>query len=803
MRFLPVWLAVSLCLGVALGLTLPAPPAALAAALTTAFCLTFHSFIRADGARVVGSALGGLALGAWALASLDDCRARDPPLAAATTLPSPVSLAGVLQADAVPAGEEVRLRLRVSEVAGLGPDATGDASLGLAGQRALSAWREWRAGRRVTVSASVRRPAVYFDAGVSDDRLASARHGLVLVGGVKSAALIEVVERGSPLEEFAASLRVFVRRAIAGHVGRRDPLAGSIATAILIGDRTGLDRDVTDRLQAAGSYHVIAISGGNIAIFASTLLVVAWLVRVPRLVANIGVIVGVWLYAGLVGGGSSVVRAAVMATIYLALHARDLRAPPMCVLSAAAGLMLVASPLAAVDGSFVLTVGATGAIVGLADRALRLRQWPPALRPAIAVVAASLATEAVLLPAAALLFGRVTVAGPIVNLAAVPAMAVVQQAGMIVVVCDAWWPAMADVAGHIVADAAWVLVRSADLMDWAPMLAARVPAPSWCATGTYVLAGLTALGATRTAWLPGPWRRPARAAGTLAALAAAGWIVAHPWTWLVPWGSDGRLQLSGIDVGQGDATLVRLPDASTLLVDAGGPGGESSFDIGARVVAPAVWAHRVGRLDALLLTHGDPDHIGSAPTVIDVFRPSTIWEGILVPSHAPMAALRAEARERGLSWQTLVAGADWERGGVRLHVWSPSTPDWERPKVRNDDSVVLELRYGDVSIVLPGDIGRDVERELALRIPPARLRVLKLAHHGSATSSSAEFLDALRPSLALVSCGRENRFGHPARDVMARLSERHIPVFRTDAGGQIDLETDGRTLTVQRQDYGP
>src|SRR4029079_10827194 len=108
---------------------------------------------------------------------------------------------------------------------------------------------------------------------------------------------------------------------------------------------------------------------------------------------------------------------------------------------------------------------------------------------------------------------------------------------------------------------------------------------------------------------------------------------------------------------------------------------------------------------------------GGAPTIIDVFRPSSIWEGVVVPSHAPMAALRAEARERGLSWQTLVAGADWERAGVRLHVWSPVAPDWERPRVRNDDSVVLELRYGDASIVLPGDIGRDVARGFAARIP--------------------------------------------------------------------------------------
>jgi competence protein ComEC len=667
----------------------------------------------------------------------------------------------------------------------------------------MSAWRQWRAGRRVVLKATVRRPAVYLDDGVGDDRLALARHGLILVGSVKSAALIEVVATGSRLEEAGASLRVFVRRAIDERVGRRDPLAASIATAILIGDRTGLDHDVTDRLQAAGTYHVIAISGGNIAIFASTLLLAAWLARVPRVLANAGAVAGVWLYAALVGGGSSVVRAAAMATIYLGLQARDLRAPPLCALAAAAGVLLVASPLAAVDAGFVLTVGATGAIVALAERGLRVRRWPPFVRPAVAVVAASVATEAVLLPASALLFGRVTIAGPIVNLAAVPAMAVVQQAGMTVVACHAWWPAMADLAGRVVIAAAWVLVRSADLLDWAPGLASRVPAPSWIAAGAYATAGLVALSAASWHWLPGRWRWRARMAGTCAAGATAVWIVAHPWTWRTPWSADGRLHVTSVDVGQGDATLVRLPDATTLLVDTGGLGGQSSFDIGARVVAPAIWARGVGRLDGLLLTHGDPDHIGGAATIIDVFRPSSIWEGIVVPSHAPMEALRAQARERGLSWQTLVEGADWERGRVRLHVWGPAAPDWERPRVRNDDSVVLELRYGDVSIVLPGDIGRDVERDLAARVPPSRVRVLKLAHHGSATSSSAEFLDALRPTVALVSCGRDNRFGHPARDVMARLADRHIPVFRTDAGGEIELESDGRTLTVHRQDQGP
>jgi len=796
MSFLPVWLLAAIVAGVSLGLTLPAPPLALAISVAVSFMLTALAFARHQAVRVLSSALGGMTLAAWALGSLDDGTARDPPLAAVARMPWPVELEGVLAQDAVPDGDSVRLRLSVERASGVSSAADGDVALSIGGLRARDTSPAWRAGRRVVTRGSVRRPALYLNEGVADDRLALARHGLILVGSVKSAALVDLVQRGSWLSETGADVRQFVRGAVSRRVGRIDSIAGAIATAILIGDRTGLDPALIDRLQAAGTYHVIAISGGNIAIFASTLILVAWILRVPTPAASLLAVMAVWLYAGLVGGSASVTRAAAMATIYLGLRARDLRARPICALATASAVMLVGVPLLATDAGFVLTVGATGAIVLLAGRLVALVPWPAIIRPAVAVVAASVATEAVLLPASALLFGRVTVAGPLLNLAAVPAMALVQEAGMAVCALDKWWPAAADLAGQLTVAGAWLLVRSADVMASVPALAIRVPAPAAWAVAWYAMAGALALSAPWLAWMPGRWRRRARIAGAMSVALAAGWIVAHPWTWRMPWGQSGLLRVTSIDVGQGDATLVTLPDATTLLVDTGGLGMDAAFDIGARVVAPAIWARRVGRLDGLLLTHGDPDHIGGAATIIDVFRPSSIWEGIVVPSHAPMEALRAQGRACGLLWQTLVEGADWERGGVRLHVWSPAPPDWERPRVRNDDSVVLELRYRDVSIVLPGDIGRDVERDLAARIPPSPLRVLKLAHHGSATSTSEAFLEALRPSIALVSCGRDNRFGHPASDVMARLAARHIPVLRTDSAGEIDLFTDGRTVTV-------
>ncbi len=131
-----------------------------------------------------------------------------------------------------------------------------------------------------------------------------------------------------------------------------------------------------------------------------------------------------------------------------------------------------------------------------------------------------------------------------------------------------------------------------------------------------------------------------------------------------------------------------------------------------------------------------------------------------------------------------------------VRVWHPPPPDWERQRVRNDDSVVIEVRYGDVSIVLPGDISAEVERSLAAEIPPARHRVLKAAHHGSATSTSDVWLDALRPDVVVFSCGRENRYGHPAPAVLRRVRDRGAKVFRTDQDGQVVVETDGKALRV-------
>jgi competence protein ComEC len=240
--------------------------------------------------------------------------------------------------------------------------------------------------------------------------------------------------------------------------------------------------------------------------------------------------------------------------------------------------------------------------------------------------------------------------------------------------------------------------------------------------------------------------------------------------------------------------LLEAPGASAVLVDAGGSPFGSGLDIGARVVAPAVWSRGARSLAALLITHGDPDHMGGAAGVLASLPVGLAWLGIRVPRHAVENELLANLAARRIGVDYLRAGRTMTVGGAQLRVLHPPKPDWERPRVRNDDSVVVEVVFGDVALLLAGDVSAEVERALVPWVTGARLRVLKVAHHGSRTSTSRELLDAWRPQLALISAGRGNAFGHPTREVLERLEASGARVLRTDRHGEITITTDGHAV---------
>jgi competence protein ComEC len=233
-----------------------------------------------------------------------------------------------------------------------------------------------------------------------------------------------------------------------------------------------------------------------------------------------------------------------------------------------------------------------------------------------------------------------------------------------------------------------------------------------------------------------------------------------------------------------------------MLIDAGGLSTTAAFDIGDRVVAPVLRDRGIRRLDAFVLTHGDPDHVGGAPSIVREFRPRQVLEGIPVLRLERLTALRLETEASGARWGSAFRGDRLVRDGIAIAVRHPEPPDWERPRVRNDDSVVLELLWRDASIVLTGDIGEAVEPAIAAALGVARLRVLKVPHHGSRTSSSLPLVRSFRPDVAVVSAGRRNNFGHPTPGVLQRYRDVGAAIFRTDQDGAVTISTDGHSLDV-------
>ena len=715
---------------------------------------------------------------------------------------------------------------------------------------------EWRQGRIVRLPVRLRRPARYANRGTPDQAQRLQVRGIDLLGSVTSALQVEVLETGGPRQEWSGRVRAFIRRSVDAAVGIHDARSAAVVTAVLIGDRAGLDRDTTERLQQGGVYHVIAISGGNIAVLTAALLLLLRLAGAGGRPASLLAILCLLAYAQVVAPEASVTRAVFAAAVFLAARAADHRTDPLNTLALAAGVLVAADPRSLVDPGFQLTFGATaGLLVGVprlmrwvdrdaapprpgrpADRGSRAPVVRFLLAPAAGLLVATVCAELALFPIGALHFSRVTVAGLGLNFAAIPLMSVTQLAGMAAVgLAPVSLPA-AEAAGWVAHAAAAGIVDSTRVLAWAPWLSWRLPAPGPAAVAVYYTGWVIGLAADHGRRM-GPRGAPpagtgpdaggsgsrsgaARWVGAALVLASASAMLAAPIPGLagrraadacglLPPAAGGakRLRVDFLDVDQADATLVRFPDGRSLLVDAAGQ-VRGQADVGGRVVVPAVWALGVRRLDYLAITHGHPDHVGGAGAVLRDLRPRELWEGIPVPSSEFLAALRSRARAAGAAWRNVHAGDVEHIGGVRVRAAHPPAPDWERPRVRNDDSLVLDLRYGEVSIVLPGDVEADVEPAVAAALEPAQRRVVKAPHHGSRSSSSAAFVAALSPVLAVVSAGRDHAFRHPHTDVVARYEAAGAVVLATGDEGAIAICTDGRGLAASTHDgrqltFGP
>jgi len=599
-----------------------------------------------------------------------------------------------------------------------------------------------------------------------DERGWLARRGVhvVLHGGDW-----RIVGRRGGIGGVSDRLRAHVARAIApGLEGERRALL----VGIVLGEDEGLSEELRDSFKASGLYHLLAVSGQNITFLALGVLGLAWLLGIPRLAAEVVAIAAIAAYVLAVGWQPSVVRAGVAGGLaslaWLLSRPRD----RWHFLSLGAAVLLVWTPASLLEPGFQLSFAAVGSIFLLLPRLrLALEGYPLThwLREALAV---STACGAATAPILWLQFGSVPVysllANVIVTLAIAPLLGLALVGSLIQPLLPSVALALAFVNGWVVAYIAFC----ARLVGGLPL------AQIGSGAAVCVLLG-TPLALFALQRLP-RWRRPA-------ALACAATLAPALLVWQLfpaaklppPTG----LRITFLDVGQGDAILLQVPEGA-VLVDQGPPEAK---------VAQQLRGLGVRRLAAVVLTHPQRDHIGGAETVIRRLAVDRVLDPRLAaPSPYQREALAAAA-DRGVEVGEARAGDAFRLGRLRLRVLWPDragTPT-EDP---NRLPVVLLASFGEVDALLTAD----AETEVTARLLSRRVEILKVAHHGSADPGLTSELRELRPMLAVISCGRGNDYGHPTASTLAALrASPGLSLFRTDEDGQVVVESDGRRLSVR------
>jgi competence protein ComEC len=600
--------------------------------------------------------------------------------------------------------------------------------------------------------------------------------------------------------------------------------------AMLFGDRAGLNKTQRVGFERTGSFHLFVVSGMHVGLLAG---IVFWLTRrlkVHEWLATFVTIALTFGYALLTGFGAPVQRALFMTAVFLLARLLSRDRNVLNALGAAALGVLVWSPAALFEASFQMTFLAIMAIGGIAvplgersflpyaraaghlwdkweDMGLpprvaqfrvMLRLWSEILAniagdwirdlPSLLVRCSLWAMELALIGAVAemvmvlpmaVYFHRATMFAVPTNMLSVPLVAVLAPIAVITFCASLINPWIAMLPGAMTAlllhGVTGVIgrvsaVHAADL---------RVPAPIWWIALLAVAAWAFCCWAVRRS------REWAWAAAVILPLVAL--MVLWPERAIT---APGLMEVTAIDVGQGDSIFIVAPDGATMLVDAGGPVGgvneaaeaTSRFDVGEEVVSPYLWSRRIRHIDVLVLSHAHSDHMGGMPAVMRNFRPRELWVSI-DPNSDAYRSLLAEAKDLGVTVRHVHAGDQREWEGTQVTVLAPEA-DYSNPREPvNDDSLVMRMQYGKSSVLLEGDAEAASERAMLTNDRVAPVTLLKVGHHGSRTSTTQAFLDVAAPKDAVVSVGLGNTFGHPRYEVIERIAKAQTKLYRTDEFG--------------------
>jgi competence protein ComEC len=622
---------------------------------------------------------------------------------------------------------------------------------------------------------------------------------------------------------------------------RNDQHTTGLLQATLLGETSGVERRWTSDFRITGTYHALVISGQHVSVLALSILLILRLFRLRRVPALCVATLASWLYAFISGLSSPVVRAAGGFTLFLIASYCFRRTRIFNILAAVGIAYLVFDPDQLFDPSFQLSFLSAAAIAAFAIPLMEKttepvrgalkrfdqRQFDPNVNTGSAVWRVELrllaetfsvclrlplkhsqtvvlrVTQGLLFAAEAIIvsacvqfglalpmiayFHRLSITGLSANIVVIPLLSLVVPLGFASIITGlpplAWatktllLAAEGVAAWHVRFEPAW---RQAAI----PLLVS-----SGFALSLVLLA--ICLRRTSLRWTP---------LALTAALGMFAVVCFQPWPPIL---HKGKLELTAIDVSQGDSLFMAFPDGETMLIDAGGfPGMERlkrkpQIDIGEDVVSPYLWSRRIRHLDYAVLTHGHSDHMAGMAAILDNFHPKVLWIGA-EPASPEWRVVERHARADGVRIVPLTrASAPMEIGGAKIRILAPSPDYTPGDTAANDDSLVFDVTYGSRSILLTGDAERPVENDLVASGLLHPVTLLKVGHHGSRTSSTEAFITQLQPRFAFISDGYMNQFHHPHPSVLERLAEHHVGVFRTDERGLSTFITDGNKVELQ------
>jgi competence protein ComEC len=688
-------------------------------------------------------------------------------------------------------------------------------------------------GQRVRFPAKLSLPRNFNNPGSFDYEGYLADSGVFAIGSVKISD-IEVLRgfTGNRLEWW----RILVHRSLIRHIHELwPPEQAALVDTIMLGDDTFLGRSTRTEFQRTGTYHVLVVSGLKVGVLALVTFGILRRLRVNDFVASAITVLLTTFYAVLTDVGTPVWRATLMLILYLATRLLYRNRSILNTIGAAALLLLLIDPSQLFGASFqlsflcVLIIGGIGSPIlerttkplSRALRNLESTSYDLALSPnlvqlrldlrmiasrlqrflgrraplfaftllgRVLILVTDFILISILLQAGFVLpmacyFHRATIVSLPANILVVPLTEVIMVASS----CGIAFGYISLIAAKVPVFVTDISLRIAEAtvhwMGGMRIADARVPTPElWIALlacAALVLAMILSRRKKIFVW------------GSLVAIAATAlWISVIPPR---PRFRAQALEVTAIDVGQGDSLLLVTPAGRTMLIDAGGLPAwmHSDLDIGEDVVSPYLWSRGISHLDTVAITHAHADHLGGMASVLSNFHPRELWLGVNSPA-PELQRIVEEANDLGIPVVLHASGDRAEIGGAEVRILAPARDAVSQSSRPNDTSLVMKVSFGMTSALLEGDAERKEENFVSQEDSHADL--LKVAHHGSATSTAEDFLASVHPRFAVISVGARNLYGHPRREVLDRLAKAKVSTYRTDIEGAVSFYLDGKNV---------